>query len=113
MEDHPTVAWLLGDDSPMFDLADAVRQSVVLPLTGYGLKAICKHPKLVNFQWELPESGSQWSVVRYIDYLKAREPADRADIGREIETYNRDDVLATRALEVWLRSITSSAAHPR
>ena len=107
MEDHPTVAWLLGDDSPMFDLADAVRQSVVLPLPGYGLKAICKHPRLVNFQWELPESGSQWSVVRYIDYLRAQDRAERASIRCEIETYNRDDVLATRALETWLRSRTA------
>ena len=56
-----------------------------------------------GYPWKLPESGSQWSVVRYIDYLRAREPAGRADIRREIETYNRDDVLATRALEVWLR----------
>ena len=107
MEDHPAVAWLLGDNSPLFDLANAVRQSVVLPLPGYGLKAICKHPKLVNFQWELPESGSQWSVVRYVGFLRARDPAERAAIRREIETYNRDDVLATRALEMWLRSLTA------
>jgi len=107
MENHPAVAWLLGDDSPLFDLAEAVRQRIVLPLPGYGLKAICKHPKLVNFQWELPQSGSQWSVVRYIDYLRAREPAERAAIRREIETYNRDDVLATRALEIWVRKFAA------
>lgn len=107
MEDDPSVTWLIGDAPPLFDLADAVRQSVVLPLKGYGLKAICKHPCLVNFRWELPESGSQWSVVRYIDYLRAEDPADRATIRREIETYNRDDVLATRALETWLRSLAA------
>ncbi len=113
MEDHPNVAWLLEDNSPLFDLADAVRQSVVLPLPGYGLKAICKHPRLVNFQWELTESGSQWSVVRYVDFLRAREPAARADIRREIETYNRDDVLATRALEMWVRefAVSGNAHH--
>ena len=112
MRDHPTVAWLLGDDSPLFDLAEAVRQSVVLPIPGYGLKAICKHPKLVNFQWELPESGSQWSVVRYIDYLREPDPAERAKIRREIESYNRDDVLATRALEVWLRNFARDNSPP-
>lgn len=106
-EDHPAVAWLLGDDSPLFDLANAVRQSVVLPLPGYGLKPICRHPRLVNFQWELPESGSQWSVVRYIDHLRAQDRTERDVIRREIETYNRDDVLATRALEMWLRSLTA------
>lgn len=105
MEAHPTVAWLLGGDSPLFDLAEAVRQCVILPLPGYGLKAICKHPDLVNFQWELTESGSQWSVVRYVDYLRATDSAERAKIRSEIESYNRDDVRATRVLEMWLRSI--------
>jgi uncharacterized protein len=107
MEDDPAVAWLLGEDSPLFDLADAVRRSVVLPLPGYGLKALCKHPRLVNFQWELPESSSQWSVVRYIAHLSPPDPAERAAIRREIETYNRDDVLATRALEMWVRELAA------
>ena len=83
------------------------------PSALFGLKAICKHPKLVNFQWELPESGSPWSVVRYIDYLRAQEPAERADIRCEIETYNRDDVLATRALEMWLRSLTAQESRAK
>jgi uncharacterized protein len=106
MEDDDCVAWLLGSASPLFDLAETVKQALVLPLTGYGLKAICKHPRLVNFKWELSESGSQWSVVRYIDYLRTADAAQRAAIRREIETYNRDDVLATRALEMWLRGLT-------
>ena len=92
----------------MFDLAEAVRQSVILPLPGYGLKAICKHPNLVNFRWALTESGSQWSVVRYNNYLRETDSAERAKIRGKIETYNRDDVLATRALEVWLRAFAAA-----
>jgi uncharacterized protein len=105
MEDDPTVAWLLGDESPLFDLLPAVRNSIALPLTGYGLKKICKHENLVNFQWELPESGSQWSMVRYNDFLVASDAGEKADIANEIRAYNRDDVRATRALETWLRDL--------
>jgi predicted RecB family nuclease len=106
MQAHPTVNWLLGDDSPLFDLQRAVRNALVLPLLGYGLKAICKDKRLVNFQWELEESGSQWSVVRYIDYLNVYDPAQRASIKDEILSYNRDDVRATHALEAWARTMT-------
>lgn len=98
----PTVTWLLGEQSPLFDIQKTVTDSLVLPLLGYGLKAICKDPRLVNFQWELGESGSQWSVVRYLDYLKAGV-GEKEEIKEEILSYNRDDVRATRAVEEWLR----------
>jgi uncharacterized protein len=65
MDDHPTVAWLLDKDTgPLYDIQKAVTQNLILPLSGYGLKKICKHADLVNFQWEDDESGSQWSVVQ-------------------------------------------------
>ena len=105
MQEHTTVAWLLGDESPLFDLLPAIKNSLVLPLLGYGLKAICKDERLVNFQWEVEESGSQWSVVRYIDYLNAEDPEERERIKAEILSYNRDDVLATRAVEEWVRGL--------
>lgn len=105
MEQDERVQWLLGDDSPLFDLREVVRKALVLPLRSYGLKAICKSPKLVNFQWELEESGSQWSVVRYIDYLQESSERERLAIKQEILSYNRDDVRATRALEIWLRNL--------
>lgn len=110
MEREPTVAWLLGKPSPLFDLATAVKRALVLPLSSYGLKAICRDPRLVNFQWQLSESGSQWSVVRYIDYLNARNATERAPIRNEIEIYNRDDVLATHALEMWVRKLAVTGA---
>ena len=82
-----------------------VKKSLALPTYGYGLKEVCKHPELVDFQWELKESGSQWSVVRYLDFLAAEDAANRQAIKAEILAYNRDDVRATRALEVWLTHI--------
>ena len=102
---HPTVAWLLGDDTPLFDLLEVVKECLVLPVASYGLKYICKHPKLVNFQWDDNDSGSQWSVVQFVNYLLTLVPDDRERIKRNILTYNFDDVMATRKLEEWLRNL--------
>jgi predicted RecB family nuclease len=104
MEDHAIVLYLLGDESPLFDLRKPVLESLVLPLQGYGLKDICKHPDLVNFQWADEDSSSQWSVVQFNRFLLATDPQVSADLKDEILGYNRDDVTATRWLEEWLRN---------
>ncbi|MCH8158119.1 MAG: ribonuclease H-like domain-containing protein [Nitrospinae bacterium] len=72
-------------------------------MPGYGLKKICKHSDLVNFQWEEDDSGSQWSVVQYINFLRSENPEERKMIKDSILGYNRDDVMATQKLEEWLR----------
>ena len=106
MEGHGTVTWLLDKEGgPLYDIKKSVAQSLVLPLSRYGLKDICKHPGLVNFQWTLEESGSQWSVVQYIEFLRSAVVERRQRLKEDILTYNRDDVRATRALELWLRSL--------
>ena len=104
METHDTVAYLLGEQSPLFDLQMPVKKGLVLPLQGYGLKDICKHKKLVNFQWQDEESGSEWSVVQFNHYLAETNPEIREKLKAEILGYNRDDVTATRRLEEWLRA---------
>ena len=103
-EGDPIVCWLLGDDSPLLDIQVVTKATFVLPVMSYGLKSICRDRRLVNFQWRLEESGSQWSVVRYHDYLAATDPAEAAAIKAEILTYNEDDVRATAALVDWLRA---------
>jgi uncharacterized protein len=108
MEDNELVTWLLSEDGPLLDLRVLIKSSLILPVTGYGLKNICKDERLVNFQWKLNESGSQWSVVRYHDYLNSCDKADRAKIKAEILQYNMDDVLATAAMEAWLREMFQS-----
>lgn len=105
MQNHAIVTWLLGDDSPLFDIQNPVLDCLVLPLQGYGLKDICKHPDLVNFQWENEESGSQWSVVQFNRFRSETDLAVKQRLKTEILGYNRDDVTATRRLEVWLRSL--------
>lgn len=113
MESDPTVMSLLDNTELFFDIKKAVSDSLVLPLYGYGLKGICKNPELVNFQWELDESGSQWSVVRYADYLAADNGEEKERIRQELLGYNRDDVRATRAQEVWLDRLNIKGTQKR
>lgn len=105
MGNHATVKWLLGGDSPLFDMQNPVLDCLVLPLQGYGLKDICKHPGLVNFQWENEESGSQWSVVQFNRFRAETSLTEKQKLQAAILGYNRDDVIATRRLEVWLREL--------
>ena len=104
MEDNETVIWLLGEDSPLFDMQKPVTDNLVLPLQGYGLKDICKHKDLVNFQWEDDDSGSQWSIVQFNRFLTETDSQKKDKLKTEILGYNRDDVTATRRLEEWLRN---------
>lgn len=104
MEENETVQYLLGDESPLFDMQKPVLESLVLPLQGYGLKDICKHKDLVNFQWEDGDSGSQWSVVQFNRFLCETAPTRKLSLKKDILGYNRDDVIATRRLEEWLRN---------
>ncbi len=109
MTEHATVQWLLGNTQgsghgPMFDLQKAVQDNLVLPLQSYSLKDICKHPGLVNFQWENKTSGSQWSIVQFNRFLAETDPAEKQRLKSELLSYNRDDVTATHRLEQWLRS---------
>ncbi|SFL20839.1 uncharacterized protein SAMN05216302_10429 [Nitrosomonas aestuarii] len=104
MEGNETVQYLFGNESPLFDMQKPVLESLVLPLQGYGLKDICKHKDLVNFQWEDDSSGSQWSVVQFNRFLAEDNPEEKAQLKAKILSYNRDDVIATRRLEEWLRA---------
>lgn len=106
MEENTTVEYLLGDESPLFDMQKPLLESLVLPLQGYGLKDICKHKDLVNFQWEDDSSGSQWSVVQFNRFLYETDPTLKQSLKSDILGYNRDDVIATRRLEEWLRSFS-------
>lgn len=106
MLNNNTVSWLLGEDSPLFDLQKPILNSLVLPLQRYGLKDICKHPGLVNFQWENDESGSQWSVVQFKRFQSEEHLVAKTNIKETILNYNRDDVIATRRLELWIRELS-------
>jgi predicted RecB family nuclease len=112
MRDHPVVAWLLGEALPLFDMSKVVKRCLALPTPGVGLKAVCKHPKLVNFQWQNEVSGSQWSVVQYVRFLRSKDSLERQRIRADIIGYNHDDVRAARALEVRLRAWSAGGGMP-
>lgn len=103
MQSHPIVEWLLGDNTPLFDIQIPIKESLVLPVASYGLKQVCKHEGLVNFQWSDSDSGSQWSVVQFVKYRNELINSRREQMKKDILTYNFDDVMATRKLEEWLR----------
>lgn len=107
MESHPVVIWLLGDQSPLLDIQKPLKKALVLPLASYGLKSICKHEGLVNFQWQDDDSGSQWSVVQFLKYQQELDENRREQMKQDIITYNFDDVMGTRALEGWLRGLVN------
>ncbi len=109
MLEDSTVQWLLSKDGPLLDLQIPVKECLVLPLDGYDLKSICKHPKLVNFQWQDDDSGSQWSVVQFNAFLETTDRTMRESLKQAILGYNRDDVMATRKLEEWLRGLSTPA----
>ena len=103
MMDNEAVCYLLGEDSPFFDMQKPVVDNLVLPILGYGLKDICKNPGLVNFQWEDDESGSEWSIVVFNRFLNEKNLETKQAMKESIMKYNEDDVVATRRLEEWLR----------
>ncbi|MGR8948970.1 MAG: TM0106 family RecB-like putative nuclease [Gammaproteobacteria bacterium] len=105
---EPVVQWLLDSEGPLWDLQSFVKRNFVLPVESYGLKNICRDTRLVDFQWRLEGSGSQWSVVRYYDYISALAAGDVTEaneIKQEVLIYNEDDVRATAAMVDWLQSI--------
>jgi len=104
MMESETVCYLLDEHGPLFDLQKPVLDNLVLPLLGYGLKDICKHKDLVNFQWEDDESGSEWSIVLFNRFLNEKDPETKQAMKESILKYNQDDVVATRCLEQWLRT---------
>jgi len=59
---------------------------------------------LVNFQWQDKDSGSQWPVVQFNRFLAETNPQKKEKLKTDILGYNRDDVIATRRLEEWLRT---------
>lgn len=110
MEDDQTVEWLLNNDDSCHDIKKTVSDNLILPVVGYGLKDICKNESLVNFQWEVEGSGSQWSVVRYRDWMREKDAGKREAIKLELLSYNRDDVRGTHAVQVWLGNFVSHAS---
>lgn len=90
---------LLGIQERLCDIFQAVRRSVVLPLTSYSLKPVAKY---LGFCWDDAEADAAASVVWYNRFLAE---GDRSYLDR-IRVYNKNDLEATLMIARWLRTLT-------
>jgi predicted RecB family nuclease len=85
----------------LLDLLAITEQSIVLPLPSYSLKVIEKY---VKFRRTLPEANGAWSMAKYIEATETQDEATREQLMDAIRTYNREDLEATWAVLLWLRT---------
>ncbi len=89
---------LLAIQNRLCDVLQAVRRTVILPLTSYSLKSVAKH---LGFRWDDPEANAAASVVWYNRFLAE---GDSTYLDR-IRIYNRNDLEATLAVARWLTTL--------
>jgi uncharacterized protein len=86
----------------LLDLLPITRDSVAVPLAGYGLKEI---ETLTGYERQLEEFGGEWSMARYIEATETADQDERDEIMGEILAYNREDLEATWAVLKWMREL--------
>jgi predicted RecB family nuclease len=84
------------------DLLPITRDAVVLPDASYSLKVV---ERRAGYRRTLDEYGGDWSIARFIEAVETEDEAARESIMQEILHYNREDLEATWAVVVWLRSL--------
>jgi predicted RecB family nuclease len=88
----------------MVDLLPLVKKSVVLPVRGYGLKKIAP---FVGLKYSAANAGGAQSMVWFQRYQ--RNPSDTEAMSTLLQ-YNREDCLAMKCVEEWLRGIRAKSA---
>jgi predicted RecB family nuclease len=83
----------------MVDLHPIVKNSVVLPARGYGLKKIAP---FVGLKYSAANAGGAQSIVWF--HQHQQNPKDTAVVS-ELLQYNREDCLAMKYVEEWLRRL--------
>jgi predicted RecB family nuclease len=83
----------------MVDLHPIVKRSAVLPARGYGLKRIAP---FVGVKYSAADAGGAQSIFWFQEYQ--RNP-NRRDILETLLTYNREDCIAMKSVEEWLRRL--------
>jgi predicted RecB family nuclease len=84
-----------------FDLMEAVKKALVLPVYSYSLKVI---EGLAGFARTQKEFGGDWSIARYIRAAESTDADFRERIMREILTYNEEDLRAMWAVFLWAKA---------
>ena len=83
----------------MVDLHPIVKNSVVLPARGYGLKKIAP---FVGLKYSATNAGGAQSIVWFHQYQE--NPKD-TEVVSELLQYNREDCIAMKYVEEWLRNL--------
>jgi len=83
----------------MVDLHPLVKNSVVVPARGYGLKKIAP---FVGLKYSATNAGGAQSIVWFHQYQE--NPKD-TEVVSELLQYNREDCIAMKHVEEWLRSL--------
>jgi uncharacterized protein len=91
----------------LVDLLSILKQSVVLPLSSYSLKAVEKH---IGFNRKITGAGGDWSIARYIEATETADAVMRDAILDDIRTYNEEDLDATNAILEWLGRLGRTSA---
>lgn len=90
--------------SRLVDLHPIVKDTVALPAKSYGLKSVAP---FVGLKYSAADAGGAQSIVWFQDYQK--DPS-RADILETLLTYNKEDCLAMKQIESWLRTLRPGSA---
>ncbi|MGH9709825.1 MAG: ribonuclease H-like domain-containing protein, partial [Candidatus Acidiferrales bacterium] len=85
--------------SRMVDLLPLVKQNVVIPSRGYGLKRIAP---FIGIKYSVADPGGAQSIVWFQTYQKDQGNQNILEI---LLTYNKEDCLAMKQVEDWLRNL--------
>jgi predicted RecB family nuclease len=83
------------------DLLRITRDALVLPEYSYSLKVI---EKRAGFKRTMTDFGGDWSIVQYIRAVETNDENLRNEIMSQILKYNEEDLKATWAVLLWLRT---------
>jgi predicted RecB family nuclease len=91
----------------LIDLHEVLRRCAVLPLRSYSIKEVAPW---LGFRWSHPDMSSQWSTVQYRLARATGDDAERQRLFDVIAAYNRDDLLAMKAVWTWMLAEGPAAA---
>jgi predicted RecB family nuclease len=85
----------------LLDLLAVTKSALALPLPSYSLKVVERY---VGFERTQDEYGGDWAMAEYIRAVETGDEAERRRVMGAILHYNREDLEATWAVLMWLRS---------
>ena len=88
-------------EANLLDLLTVTRDSVVLPLPSFSLKVVEDY---VGFERKEQEYGGAWAMATFIEATETSDGGKRKELMDKILAYNKEDLEATWAVFLWLKS---------